>query len=356
LVGPGRYLSQLKTQLEFAELIAPEEASQARDQMGLVKRWHAAVVAIAFIVAANVALAGEWPKHPILVVSPFATVTTSDTIAQTVLGPAGAQLGQPFVLENRPGRGGTAAVASVAKVTPDGYTLLLATSAMTAAVIMHKSLPYDIVSDLAPVAMFAVEPGMLMAAPGKGYNSVADLVAAAKATPGAIKFGSVGLGSASYIAGERFRQLAGLNVVHVAYTGAAEALADLTAGRIDFYFVPVTPALPLIVQGKGTALAVSTPDRLRSLPGLPTLKESGYVIPYLNWCGLSVPAKTSPDIIAKMNRVIADVLELPAVRTKLLRTGYVPAPMSAQQYGEFVANDVAAMTDLGKQAHIEPLD
>ena len=308
------------------------------------------------MVAARSVCADEWPSHRISVISPFATGTTPDTVAQTVLGPAGSRLGQPFVLENRPGRGGTAAVASVVKAAPDGYTLLLATSAMTAAVILHKSLPYDTVPDLASVAMFAVEPGMLMAAPGKGYNSVADLVAAAKATPGAIKFGSVGVGSASYIAGQRFSQLAGLNVEHVAYVGAAEALADLAAGRIDFYFVPVTPGLPLIVQGKAIALAVSTPDRLQSLPGLPTLKESGYAIPYLSWCGLSAPAKTSPEIVNKLNRVVANVLELPAVRTKLLRTGYLPAPMTAQQYAGFVADDVAALMDLGKQAHIEPLD
>jgi tripartite-type tricarboxylate transporter receptor subunit TctC len=120
-------------------------------------------------------MADEWPTHSISVISPFAPGTTSDTVAQTVLGPVAAQLGQPFVLENRPGRAGTAAVAAVVKAPPDGYTMLLATSAMTAAVILHKSLPYDAVSDLAPVAMFAVEPGMLMAAPNKGYNSVADL-------------------------------------------------------------------------------------------------------------------------------------------------------------------------------------
>jgi tripartite-type tricarboxylate transporter receptor subunit TctC len=323
--------------------------------VGRTLKIFAMVVAVTVAIG-NVANADEWPNRQILVVSPFGTGTTSDAVAQTVLGPAGSRLGQPFVLEHRPGSGGTTAVSSVVKASPDGYTMLLATSAMSAAVVLHKSLPYDTLSDLAPVAMFAVEPGMLMAAPGKGYNSVADLVAAAKATPGAIKFGSVGLGSASYIAGERFRQLAGLSAVHVAYSGAAEALADLTAGRIDFYFVPVTPALPLIVQGKGVALAVSTPDRLQSLPSLPTLKESGYAIPYLNWCGLSVPAKTSPEIVSKINRAIADVLELPAVRTKLLRTGYVPAPMPAQQYAEFVANDVAAMRELGKQAHIEPPD
>jgi len=316
----------------------------------------AAVAATTAFAGGGMALADEWPARPIVVVSPFAVGTTNDIVAHAVLDPAGSQLGQRFVIENRPGGGGSVGVSSVAKASPDGYTLLLATSAMTAAVILHKSLPYDTVRDLAPVAMFAVEPGLLMAAPGKGYNSVADLIAAGKANPGAIKFGSVGVGSASYIAGERFRQLVGLNVVHIAYPGAAAALADLTAGRIDFYFVPVTPALPLIVQGKGVALAVGTPDRLQSLPALPTLKEAGYALPYLSWCGLSAPAKTPLEIVNKLNRVIASALELPAVRTKLLRTGYMPAAMSAQQYAGFVTDDIAAMINLGKEAHVDPLD
>jgi tripartite-type tricarboxylate transporter receptor subunit TctC len=324
--------------------------------MPSIRKLCAAMAVMSIMMAARSVCAAEWPSRPILVVSPFAAGTTYDTVAHTVLDPAGSQLGRTFVLEDRPGGGGTAAVASVVKAAPDGYTMLLTTSAMTAAVILHKSLPYDIVRDFASVAMFAIEPSMLMAAPGKGYNSVADLVAAAKASPGGIKFGSVGVGSASYIAGERFRQLAGLTVGHVAYSGAAEALADLAAGRIDFYFMPVTPALPLIVQGKGIALAVSTPDCLQSLPGLPTLKESGYAIPYLSWCGLSAPAKTPPEIVNKGYRVIAKVLELPAVRTKLLRTGYVPAAMTAQQYAGFVADDVAAMISLGKEARIQPRD
>src|SRR6516165_9979675 len=211
--------------------------SDARgDCMSSIKLCAAVAVTVAVMIimmAARSLRADEWPRHPIVVVSPFASGTTYDTVAHTILDPAGSQLGQPFVLENRPVSGGTGAVASVMKAAPDGYTMLLTTSAMTAAVILHKSLPYDIVRDFASVAMFAVEPGMLMAAPNKGYNSVADLVAAAKANPGAVKFGSVGVGSASYVAGQRFRLLAGLPVGHVSYSGAAEALADLAAGRID---------------------------------------------------------------------------------------------------------------------------
>jgi tripartite-type tricarboxylate transporter receptor subunit TctC len=283
----------------------------------------AAVAVTIILTAASSVRADEWPSRPILVVSPFAAGTTYDTVAHTILDPAGSQLGT-FVLENRPGGGGTAAVASVVKAAPDGYTMLLATSAMSAAAILHKSLPYDIVRDFAAVAMFALEPAMLMAAPEKGYNSVADLVAAAKANPGGIKFGSVGIGSASYIAGERFRQLTGLNIVHVSYSGAAAAIADLWAGRIDFYFVPVTPALPLITQGKAVPLAVSTPDRLQSLPGLPTLKESGYSIPYLSWCGLLAPAKTPREIVTKINGIVANVLAMPTVEPNCCEPGTYP--------------------------------
>ena len=257
--------------------------------MGLVRRLCATFASV--VIVASAALANEWPSRPVLVVSPFATGTTNDIVAHMVLDPAAAQLGQSFMIENRPGGGGTLGVTAVAKAAPDGYTLLLATSALTTSVVLHKSLPYDVGHDFAPVAMFGGAPSLLMAAPQKGYNTVADLVAAAKAGPGKIKFGSVGIGSASYIGGARFSQLAGMDVVHVGYSGPAAALDDLAAGRIDFYFVPVTPALPLIVQGKAVPLAVSTPNRLQSLPGLPTVSEVGIsasgVLDLVRSCGAS---------------------------------------------------------------------
>ena len=325
--------------------------------MSPIRALCAGFIGVAAITVATSALTQEWPSRPILVVSPFVAGTTNDIVAQIVLDPVGSQLGQSFVLENHPGGGGTVGVASVVGAPPDGYTFLLSSSAMSTAVILHKSLPYDPLRDLEPVAMFGGEPSMLMAAPGKGFTSVADLVAAAKANPGGVKFASVGIGSASHIAGERFSLLAGLDVQHIPYTGPAEALADLTAGRVDFYFVPITPALPLITEGKAVPLAVSTPNRLQSMSGLPTLAESGYPIAtYLTWCGLSAPAKTPRNIVNKLNGVIGRVLNIPAVRTKLLRIGYQPISMSPEQYASFFANDVAATIKLGKDAHIEPLN
>src|SRR5579862_4377321 len=317
----------------------------------------AAFVGVVAIAAGPAALAQQWPTRPITVVSPFVAGTTNDLVARLVLDQVGRQVGQPLTLENRPGGRGTVGVASVAKASPDGETLLLSTSAMGTAVIMHKSLPYDTLHDLAPIAMFGGEPSMLIGAPGKGYATLADLVAAAKAKPGELKFASVGIGSASYIAGERFRLAAGLNVQHVAYPGAGQALADLTAGRVDFYIIPITPALPLISEGRAVPLAVSTPNRLQSLRGLQTLAEAGYPIgTYLDWCGLSAPANTPRNIIDELNGAVGKALGLPVVRTQLLRMGYEPTPMSPEQYGKFFADEVAAMRKLANDAQIQPLD
>lgn len=325
--------------------------------MRWIRRFCAALACLSAITAGTATMAQEWPTRPIQVVSPFGPGTTYDYVARTVLDQVGQQIGQPFILENRPGGAGSVGVATVVSAAPDGYTLLLSSSAMSSAVILHKLLPYDALRDLEPVAMFGGEPSMLMAAPGKGFSTVADLVVAAKANPGGLKFGSVGVGSASHISGERFLVAAGLNVQHIPYSGPGEVLKDLMAGRIDFYFLPITPALPLITEGKAVPLAVSTPNRLQSLPGLPTLAELGYPIgTYLTWCGLSAPARTPRDIVNKLNEAIGKALIIPGIRTQLLRIGIQPTPMSPEQYEKFFADDTATIIKLGKDAHIEPLD
>ena len=307
--------------------------------------------------AGTAALAQQWPTRPITVVSPFVSGTTNDLVARIVLDPVGQQFRQPFVLENRPGGDGTVGVESVVKAEPDGQTLLLMTSAMSAAVILHKALPYDALRDLEPIAMFGGEPSMLVAAPEKGYTKVADLVAVAKEKPGQLKFASVGVGSASYFAGERFRLAAGLNAQHISFPGPDKALAALREGRVDFYFIPVLPALPLITEGRVVPLAVSTPNRLPSLRGLPTLAESGYPIPtYLTWSGLGAPAKTPRTIVDTLNTAIVKALGLPTVQSRLLRIGFLPAPMSPEQFATFFSDDVTEMTKLAKDAHIEPLE
>ncbi len=187
--------------------------------MRSIRALCAALTAAATISFATLAAAQNWPARSIRVVSPFAAGAANDIVARVLLDQVGQEIGQAFVLENRPGGGGIVGVASVVRADPDGYTLLLSSASMSSAVLLHKSLPYDAQRDLEPIAMFGAQPSVLVAAPGKGFKSVADLVAAAKAKPGTLNFASAGIGSASHIAGERFRLAAGINVQHVPYRG-----------------------------------------------------------------------------------------------------------------------------------------
>jgi tripartite-type tricarboxylate transporter receptor subunit TctC len=326
--------------------------------MRAIRKLAAALTAAAAIAAA-VATAGaqDWPARPILVVSPFPAGAANDIVARLVLDRVSEELGQPFVVENRPGGGGIVGVASVVRAAPDGYTMLLSSASMSSAVILHRALPYDAVTDLAPIAMFNVQPSVLVSAPGKSFKTVAELVAAAKAAPGALNFASAGIGSASHIAGERFRLAAGIDVQHVPYRGPTEALTDLMTGRVDFYFVPLAPALPIIEQGKVTPLAVSTTRRAASLPNVPTIVEAGYPdATYLFWGGISAPAKTPRAIVERLNTAVGKALAAPGIAEKIERLGAEPMPMSPEQYAKFFADDVAATIKLAKAAHIEPMD
>ena len=301
--------------------------------------------------------APDWPIRPVLTISPFTAGSANDVVARLVLDQVGQQVGQALVVENRSGGGGIVGVASVVRAEPDGYTLLLSSASMSSAVILHSALPYDALRDLVPIAMMGVQPSVLVAAPGKGFKTVAELVGAAKAKPGQLNFASAGIGSASHIAGERFRLAAGLQVQHIPYRGPVEALTDLMTGRIDFYFLPIAAALPLIKQGKVVALAVSTPARTQSLPYVPTIAEAGYPdAEYLFWGGISAPVKTPRPIVEKLNHEVNKALAVPAVEEKLQNLGVQPKPMTPDQFAKFFADDVATTVKLGKDANIAPMD
>jgi tripartite-type tricarboxylate transporter receptor subunit TctC len=324
--------------------------------MTLVRTLCGAVAGAALIVSPSTAGAQTWPARAMQVISPFTAGNANDTVARVVLDQVSRQLGQAFIIENRPGAGGTVGAAYVAKADSDGYTYLLHSSSLGSLVLLHKTLPYDTLRDFVPVVLFGVQPSVLLVAPSKGIKTVAELVAAANAKPGSLNFASAGIGSASHMAAERLRLAAGMNVQHIPFRGA-EGLTELMAGRIDFYFIPIAPAISLIEQGKVLALAVSTPKRAAALPNVPTTAEAGYPdATYLFWGGLSAPAKTPRAVLDKLHDETQKALDMPAVQDSLTKLGVQPQPMSVDEFGKFSRDDLAATVKLGEDAHIVPTD
>ncbi len=317
-------------------------------------RMSLAVVAAVALVSAT-ASAQEWPTRPIRVISPFPAGSASDTTARVVLDQVSQILGQPMVIETKPGAGGIVGFADVAKAEPDGYTVVTSSTSMGTGMVLHTKLPYDPQKDFASVALFGVQPNVLVASKQSGFKTVADLVAAARAKPGALTFASAGVGSSSHMAGERLRLAANIDVRHVPFRDAG--LTEVMAGRIDFYFLPLAAAASALGSDKLKILAVSSQKRVALLPDVPSIAEAGYPnAEFRFWVGLSAPSKTPRAIIDKLHDATEKALQDPSLRQKLARLGVEPVPMSVDQFGKFVADDIVATVELAKQAHIKPID
>jgi tripartite-type tricarboxylate transporter receptor subunit TctC len=313
-----------------------------------------AIAGAALLVAGSAANADQWPSRTMTAVSTVSAGNAADTVARVVFEQLSKQLGHSIVIENRTGAGGTTGSASVAKADPDGYTILLLTSSQASGIVLHKSLPYDPVNDFVPVAMFGIQPSVLVVSPSKGWKTVAELIAAAKANPGTLNFASAGVGSASHWAAERLRLAAGITAQHIPFRGA-EGLNELIAGRIDFYFVPLAPAVPHIQNGRVLPLAVSTPKRAPSLPNVPTIAEADYPnAQYIFWGGLALPVKTPRAIVDKLHDETQKALQVPAVQERLATLGVELMPMSVDEFGKFYRDDVAAIVKLAKDINLVP--
>ena len=298
--------------------------------------------------------AQPWPAKPIHAVVPVGVGSSTDIVHRLVLQHVSAELGQPIVVENRTGAGGTIGTAVVAKAQPDGYTLLANGSAHTITPAMYKALPYDAARDFIAVAPIGMSPSVLVVAPAKGIKTVDGLVAAAKARPGTVTFSSVGVGTATHLSAERFVTSAGIQAVHVPFKGGAEAMLDVIAGRVDFFFGPVALVLPHIRDGKLLPLAVNVAKRSAALPEVPTLQEAGYAdAEYPIWFGLFAPARTQRPIVEKLNRETAKVLQSPALRDKLVALGIEPMLMSAEEFAAYVGKEFALNAALAKKAGLK---
>jgi tripartite-type tricarboxylate transporter receptor subunit TctC len=323
--------------------------------MTSLRAFFGAVVGAVLLATNLSAIAQDWPTRSIQAISTVSAGNAGDIVARIVLDQVSKQIGQPFVIENRPGAGGTLATAYVAKSDPDGYTTLLLTSSQASYVVLHKNLPYDPLRDFAPVVMFGIQPSVLVAAPSKGWKSLAELIAAAKARPGVLNYASAGLGSASHWPVERLKLAAGIDVQHIPFRGPVEAFTEVMTGRVDFYYIPISPALPNIKDGKVVALAVSTPQRAPALPDVPTVGEAGYPgAQYLFWGGLGFPAKTPRTIVDRLHRETQKALGVAEVQEKLKNLGVQPMPLSVDQFDKFFRDEIAATVKLAKEINLVP--
>lgn len=314
-----------------------------------------AAVALGLLLTGYGAAAQTWPTKPVKVIVPFAAGSAIDIVARTVSEQLATQLGQSFVVENRTGAAGTIATGLVAKADADGYTLLATSSAHAIAPLLHANLGYDPARDFAAVTPLGTTPFVLVVPPGKGFKTAREFVAAANARPGEFNFASVGEGSASHLSAERFRLSAGLQAVHVPFKGGPEAMTEVIAGRIDFFFVAMGAALPQIQGGKLTALAVNGARRSPALPAVPTTREAGFDdAEYPTWFGLFVPARTPRDIVDRLHRETLAALQEPKVRDKLATLGVESMAMAPSEFDTFVEKEIAVNAALLKAMGWKP--
>ena len=301
------------------------------------------------------ARAAEWPSKSIRVVVPYAAGSATDLVPRTVFEQVGQQVGQSFIIENRPGGGTTIGSAQVKAADPDGHTILIHSNAIVTVPAIQLNVPYDPVKDFSGLTPLGNVPLVLVIAPSKGIKSVKELVAKAKAKPGELNYGAAGIGTPPHLAMERFRLAAGFEGQLVPFKGAPEALTEVMTGRIDIYFCPITPALPLIRDGKVLALAVSSSKRASALPDVPTTIEAGVPESDLDfWVGAFVPKQTPRDVVAKMQAEIAKAINNPATKSKLSTLGVEQMIMAPDAFDVRIAKEADMAVKLAKAAKIEP--
>jgi len=290
---------------------------------------------------APLAIAQGYPNKTVHLIVPFTAGSATDILARTFGQKLSEMWGQAVIVENRPGAGGTIGAAVVAKSPPDGYTLLVNSAAQAYNASIYPTLSYDTSKDFVEIAPLAGQPNVLIVAPATGIKSVAELIALAKQKPGQLNFGSAGTGSGTHINAEKFKLAAGIDVVHIPYKGTPEALNDTLAGRVTYFFSPISAALPNVREGKLIALGVSTAKRSSALPNVPTVAEAALPgFDYNLWVGVFAPAGTPPDIVDKINKDIDRVLQTPDIKERFATLGAEPMPMSPAEFRKFVQAEI----------------
>jgi len=323
--------------------------------LSIARRRAALVLAVALlwaIAAAGQAFAQTWPNRRVQVIVPFSPGSATDLLPRTVFEHVSAKVGQTIIIENRPGGGGAIGVGAVAKAEPDGHTILVHSNALVTAPAI-QSMPYDPVHDFAGITPLGNVPLVLVISPDKNIKTLKELVAVARAKHGSINYAAAGIGTPPHLTTERFRLAARFEGQLVPFKGAPEALTEVITGRVDFYFCPITPAMPFIKEGKLLALAVSSTNRASALPDVPTTVEAGFPDSDFDfWIGMVVPKKTPRAIVARMHEETVNGLQDPGVKEKLAKLGVEPMIMSPEAFDARIAKEAPLAVTLAQAAGI----
>ena len=314
------------------------------------------LVAAALLALASHAFAQEapFPSRPLRIIVPFTPGSVTDVLGRSVSDKLAASLGQPVVVENRPGAGGTIGIAQVAKAAPDGYTLVVVSAGYAVNPVIYENLPYDSAKDLAGVIPLGNLPSVLFVSPAIGVKSVQELIALAKANPGTLNYPSAGIGSASHVNAEKFLAVTGIKAVHVPLKGAPEMITETMAGRTQFGTVGISAAQSAIRDGRLVALAVSGKKRAPNLPDVPTVAEAGVPGAEFNfWIGVLAPGQTPRPIVNRLHAEFDRALQLPDVRDRHAKLGAEPMPMSPEQFDAQMREDLATLGGLLRAAGVK---
>ena len=314
---------------------------------------HLAAGAAAASVTAQAAFAQSYPARPVHIIVGFAAGGPNDTVARLIGQWLSERLGQQIVVENHTGAGGTIATGEVAHAAADGYALLLVTAADTVNATLYQKSSFDFARDIAPVAAIARVPNVLVVNPAVPASTVGELVAYAKANPGKINMATAGIGSTPHMSGELFKQMAGVDLVDVAYRGGAPALIDLIAGQVQVMFEPTVSTVGYVRAGKLRALAVTSASRSDLLPDVPTVGESvpGYEVS--QWYGIGAPRSTPAAILARLNQAINAALADPKLTARLADLGATTTPMTIAEFAKLVADETGKWAKVIRAANIK---
>ena len=325
------------------------------NQTTLTSRVAGLTLAAACAVAAVTPIhADEFPSQPIKIVVPYAAGGGTDILARLIGQEISASMGQPVIVDNRPGGSTFIGSDAVARARPDGYTLL-ASAASTFAInpSLYKNLPYDPVGSFSPITLVARFPLLLVVSKDFPARTVQEFIAYTKARPGELNFGSAGIGSTHHLAMELFKQRAGLDMVHVPYRGAGPAVQDLMAGRIPVMFLDVTVATSPLQSGMIRALGIATSERFSELPDVPTISEAGVAgFEASAWNGVVAPAGTPPPVVERLNAEIGKALQGDAFKTKLHAMGIEPAHMSSSEFAAYIKSEIQKWGDVIRKGNI----